>query len=313
MPDLNSLNALYQEYQNGDLGKRDLEGKIFRVILDNLQAFFLFNGDEEEGIDYLCWLYPRLSKAIHNYRDNGASFSTYISALVRCSTKEYQSRQMDHYITEYAAWTAQAMDLEVHGPAPEYLKEEEEEEEEKPVRPWKRPPFKARQVLLLMLRSYFFLSDDFIKRIAPFTGIEKEKLMEMIQKLRDRRSRKEENIRLFQERIATQFYRCIAWEKRLKYLPPDGARYKKVQAQLERARKRLEKMRERFTGIKLNATHRQIAEVTGISAGTVSSGLYKMKSYWKMNDGRRPVKKEAEGEREKEPDCPKSPPPGVFR
>jgi hypothetical protein len=308
MPDLSSLNALYQEYQNGDLGKRDLEGKIFRIILDNLQAFYLFKGNEEEGIDYLCWLYPRLSKAVHNYRDNGASFSTYISALVRCSTKEYQSRQMDHSITEYAAWAAHAMDLEVRSPAPEYPKVEEEEI---PLRHLKRPPMKARQVLLLMLRSYFFLSEDFIERAAPFTGVEKEKLLEMVQKLRDRRSLKEENIRLFQERIATQFYRCIAWEKRLKYLPPDGARYKKVQAQLERARKRLEKMRERFNSIKLNATHRQIAEVTGISAGTVSSGLYKMKSHWKINENGRPVKKEAVEEREKEAVCSKAPPPGT--
>ncbi|MDR3173568.1 MAG: hypothetical protein LBU19_04895 [Treponema sp.] len=293
MTDLNSLNTLYQEYQNGDLGKRDLEGKIFKVILDNLKTFRLFDGDEEESIDYLCWLYPRLNRAIHNYRDNGASFSTYISALVRCSTKEYQSRRIDHYITEYAAWTAHAVDLEVHSPIPEYLKEEEEE---MPTQPRKRSPLKARQILLLILRSYFFLSEDFIERLAPFAGVEKEKLLGMIKKLRDRRSRKEENIRMFQERISTQFYRCIAWEKRLKYLLPDSARYKKIQGQLERARKRLAKMRERFAGIKVDATHRQIAEVTGLSAGTVSSGLYKIKSYWKINQNKQPVKKETDEE-----------------
>ncbi|MDR0641006.1 MAG: hypothetical protein LBG07_00935 [Treponema sp.] len=282
MPDLSSLNVLYQGYQNGDLGKRDLEGKIFKVILDNLKDFHLFNGDEEEGIDYLCWLYPRLSRAIHNYRDSGAPFSVYISALVRCSIKEYQSRQMDHHITEYAAWSAHAVDFEVRSPDSEYL-----EEEEKPVPLPEPPPLKSRQLLLLILRSYFFLSEDFVERAAPFTGIEKEKLLEMIKKLRDRRSQKEENIRLFQERITTQFYRCLAWEKKLKYLLPESARYRKIQEQLERARKRLEKMRRRFTGIKLDATHKQIAEVTGISAGTVSSGLHRIKTYWQANQNSR--------------------------
>jgi DNA-directed RNA polymerase specialized sigma24 family protein len=295
MPDLSSLNALYREYQNGDLGKRDLEGKIFKVILDNLKDFYLFDGDEEEGIDYLCWLYPRLSRAIQNYRDNGAPFAAYISALVRYSIKEYQSRQTDHHITEYAAWTAQAIDFEVRSQDSEYP---EEEEEEKPVRLQRLPPLKSRQLLLLILRSYFFLSEDFIERAAPFTGVEKEKLQEMIKKLRDRRSQKEENIRLFRERITTQFYRCLTWEKRLKYLLPESARYKKIQDQLERARKRLEKMRRRFTGIKLDATHKQIAEVTGISAGTVSSGLSRIKSYWKINQNGRPVKKDNVEEQE---------------
>jgi hypothetical protein len=289
MPDINSLNALYQEYQNEDIDKRDLEGKIFRVILDNLKAFYLFNGDEEESIDYLCWLYPRLSRAVHNYRNNGTPFSAYISALVRCSTKEYQSRQIDHHITEYAAWAAHAVELEVHSPAPEYPNEEEEDEESSRFK--ELPALKSRQILLLILRSYFFLSENFIERAAPFTGIEKEKLLEMVRKLRNCRSRKEENIRLFQERIATQFYRCVAWERRLKYMLPGSARYKKIQTQLERARKRLKKMRERFSGIKLDATHKQIAEVAGLSAGTVSSSLYKIKSHWEINQNGQPVKK----------------------
>lgn len=297
MPDLSSINVLFQEYQNGDLGKRELEGKIFRVILDNLKAFYLFGGDEEEGIDYLCWLYPRLSKAVHNYRNTGTPFSTYISALIRCSIKEYQSRRIDHYITEYAAWAAHTVDFEVHSPEPAYPGDGEEEE--KPVRFRKLAPLKSRQVLLLILRSYFFLSEDFIERAAPFAGVKKEELLEMIKKLRDRRSRKEENIRLFQERITSQFYRCIAWEKRLKYLLPGSARYRKIQGQLERARKRLEKMRGRFAGMKVDATHKQIAEVSGLSAGTVSSGLYNIKSRWKTNQNGRPEKKDPVGEQKK--------------
>jgi hypothetical protein len=299
MTDLSSLNALYQKYQNGDLSKRDFEGEIFKVILDNLKSFYLFNGDEEEGVDYLCWLYPRLSKAVGNYRDSGAPFSSYIGALVRYSTKEYQSRQTDRYITEYAAWTAHATDLEVHNPAAEYLNGEEEEPAPIQRLPRRLSLLKSRQVLLLILRSYFFLSEDFIERIAPFTGLKKEKLMEMIRKLRERRSRKEEEIRQFQERITTQFYRCITWEKRLKYLMPDSARYRKIESQLERARKRLKRMRERFTGIKLDATHKQIAEVVGISAGTVSSSLFKIKSHWKINQDGQPVRIEKAEEEHK--------------
>jgi hypothetical protein len=280
MRNLASLNALYQEYQDGNLGRRDFEGEIFRALLENLPYFRLFDGDEEESIDYLCWLYPRLSKAVQNYRDNGAAFSTYISALVRCSTKEYRSRQIDHYITEYAAWTAYAQDLEVRSPNAEYLPTEDE----KTFPPFRELPLlKSRQILLLILRSYYFVSDDFIERIAPFAGVEKEKLAEMIEKLRNLRSGRDEEIRQFQERLATQFYRCVTWENRLKGLFPGSSRYDKIRGRLERAKKRLAGMRVRFAGLKVDATHRQIAEVLGLSAGTVSSSLFSLKARWETD------------------------------
>jgi hypothetical protein len=275
MRDLNSLNPLYRHYRAGKITKREFEGEIFKVILDNLKFFHLFAGDEEESIDYLCWLYPRLSRAIQNYRDTGSPFSVYISAMVRYSTREYRGRQVDHYITEYAAWTARAADLEVRSPEAEYLKSCDKETS---AGKRKRPRLRTRQILFLLLKSYYFVSEDFIERVAPFSGVKKEKLIRMVEKLRDSRSRKDEEIRLFQERITTQFYRRITWEKRLKSLLPGSARYERVQNQLERTRKRLEKMRGRFAAIKTNATYKQIAEVVGISPGTVASSLFLLKS-----------------------------------
>jgi hypothetical protein len=291
MQNLTSLNALYRDYKEGTLSKRDLEGKIFRTILENLQDFHLFDGDEEEGIEYLCWLYPRLSSAVQHYRENGATFSTYIGALIRYSLKEYRTNQVDRYITEYAAWAAHAADLEVHSPGIEYLKEEEEEEESEPIPVEVLPLLRSKQVLLLILKSYYFVSDDFVDKIVPFIGVEKEKLMEMLENLRKRRCRRDEEIHQFQERITAQFYRCLAWEKRLKGILPGSIHYERVQERLGQARKRLTKMRERFSSVKLDATHRQIAEVMGVATGTVSSGLAMLKSHWEMDKKGRPVRR----------------------
>jgi DNA-directed RNA polymerase specialized sigma subunit len=292
MQDLTSLNTLYAEYRQGDLSKRDLEGRMFEIILEHIRHFHLIEKSEEESADYLCWLYPRLSRAIQKYQNTGATFSTYIGALIRVSLKEYRNRQVTHYITEYAAWTARAADLEVHSPGVEYQgREEDEKWREKSFQPDLLPLLKSRQVLLLILKSYYFISEDFLDRIAPFTGVEKEKLMEMIEKLRVRRSRREEYVRLFQERITTQFYRCITGEKRLKTLVPGTSWYQKVQIQLDHSRKRLAGMRKRMAGLRMEATHRQIADVLGISAGTVSSSLYLLKSRWGMDEKGKPFKK----------------------
>jgi hypothetical protein len=290
MQDLTSLNSLYEEYQQGNLAKRDLEGKMFKIILENIQDFRFFNGNEEESIDYLCWLYPRLSRAVKNYQANGAVFSTYIGALIRYSLREYRSRRMDHYITEYAAWTARAADMEAHSQEPSYP-EIDREETEGPAQTTPLSLLKSRQVLLLILKSYYFLSEDFIDRIAPYTGLGTEKLRGLIEKLRIRRSQREEAFLLARERIATQFYRCITWEKRLKAMLPGSAYYGKIQNRLERARKRLVRMRKRFASFKIDATHQQIAELLGISPGTVSSSLYMLRSHWGIDKKGRPVKK----------------------
>jgi hypothetical protein len=289
MENCDDLDLLYQEYLGGAIDRRTLEGRMFSLILERARNYHWFDGNEEESVDYLCWIYPRLSKSIRHFKGNGAAFSTYVGALIRYSMKEYKSEQMDHYITEYAAWTTHNMDLEVR--SPEYSYPGPEEEDERP--PWMSSPslFKSRQILLLILKSYYFLSEDYIERIAPYTGVEPEVLRVMIEKLRIHRSEREEEIRLFQERITSQFYRCIAWEKRLKILLPESNRYEVVKSQLERARKRLAGMRQRFAKLRVDATHRQIAEVTGISTGTVSSSLSALMSQWGLDKQGRPVQK----------------------
>jgi DNA-directed RNA polymerase specialized sigma24 family protein len=283
MLELSSLNNLFTQYVKGILEKRDFEGLIFKTILQNSRYFYLFDGDEEETIDYLCWLYPRLSAAIKNYKETGASFSGYICALVRCSVKEYLSRRADHYITEYAAWTAQAVDMEARESEPEY-----------PENPEPKVILNPRQVLILLLKSYYFVSDDFLERIAPSIGVEKEKLKKMIEDLRKQRTQREEEIRILKERIHCQFYRCIAFEKRLHAVAQDSIYYEKMQTCLERARGRLAAMRKRLAGIRLDATNQQIAEVLGISKGTVASGLFALRSRLKINKEEAAAKTAAE-------------------
>jgi hypothetical protein len=289
MQDLSGLNSLYAEYRQGTLGKRELEEMMFKIMLKSVQDARIFDDDEEASIDYLCWLYPRLSRAIQNYRENGATFATYINALIRYSLREYRSRQYDHYLTEYAAWTAHTTDMEARSPGPPYPGIEEEELRSRPA---PRTVLKSRQVLMLILKSYYFMSEDLIDRIAPMTGLTAERLRKMIEKLRDRRSRREEDRRLTQERITTQFYRCIVWEKRLKAMLPGTVRYEQIQIQLGRARKRLAGMRKRLARIKVNASHRQVAEILGISVGAVGSSLSMLKSHWGLDAEGRPVRKD---------------------
>jgi hypothetical protein len=138
-----------------------------------------------------------------------------------------------------------------------------------------------KQVLALLLKSYHYLSDDFLQRAAPALGMDVDKLRGMVDEIRNHRLAEEEKIRMFRERVYCQFYRCIAFEKRLISLPPGSGMREKMRAKAERARKRLRSMRKTLAGMKVEASNWQIAHVMGVSKGTVDSNLYTLMSRYK--------------------------------
>jgi FixJ family two-component response regulator len=76
------------------------------------------------------------------------------------------------------------------------------------------------------------------------------------------------------------------YEKRLSYLPENSSACINMKLRLEKARKRLERMRNRLAGIRTDPTNRQVAEVIGVSKGSVDSGLHALKKKWNLSDGK---------------------------
>jgi cell division protein FtsB len=268
------LTELLNQYYLGTLDKKALEGLIFQFIQDNFELFRLYKWNKDDFMDFLCWFYSRISRAIDSYRDTGSSFDAYMVSLVRWSAKEYHALEMDHRIVEYACWKARALEMAVCDDEPVYL-------EPKPVF---EPVSNPRQVLVLLLKSYHFVSDDFLTRIAPAIGIPKEKLSQMIEALRKRRIQREEEIRTLQERVFSQYYRCISFEKRILVAPEGSARCDKMERRLVKAKKRLESMRKRLASLKTEASNRQVAKVLGIPKGTIDSTLYAIKARYKIDE-----------------------------
>jgi hypothetical protein len=228
------LTKLRDRYVLGTISKKELEGHIFKFILDNYQQFHPYGWNKEDYMDYICWLYPRISQGIENYRDTGSSFDAYINSMVRWCSKEYRAREADHQMTEYACWKAKAQDDAVCA-------------EEDAVYLEPEPVFDSvsnpRQILVLLLKSYHYMSADFLERISPVLNMDPKKLGELVDGLRKLRLEREEKIRLLQERIHSQFYRCIIFEKKLKTVSPNSGRHEKLQRCLVRGRKRLASMR----------------------------------------------------------------------
>jgi uncharacterized protein with von Willebrand factor type A (vWA) domain len=247
------------------LSKKDFEGCIFEYILKNPQRFYLFNWREDKRIDYLCWLYPRLSKAIDAYRDIGSSFEAYIGSLVHWSAREYRSQEANHEVTEYACWKARAEESELGEDEAPYLESE------------KRPRENPRHILVLLLKSYALVSDDFLEHIAKSIGMKAERLKALVSRIKEKRARRDEEIRWLRECIYSQYYRCISFEERLDAEAKGTARYEELEGKVERAKERMGRMRRRLASARTDASNRQVAEVLGIPKGTVDSNLHAIK------------------------------------
>jgi len=265
------LSVLYQSYVTGNLPKKDFEGRIFQYLLGNLERYRVLEGSQNRWNEFLSWLYPRLARAIDLYRDLGSSFDAYITGLVHGAAKEYRCREADHRMTEYACWQARAQELCVCESENDYPEPREAITIPSGIKP--------RQVLLLLLKSYYLASDELVNRVASTIGMKTEAVMKMIDELRKRRCEKETEILNLRDRLYCQYYRCLAYEKRMNAAQAETDYRKKMEGRYERARQRFHAMKKRLGRMRIDASNRMIAEVIGIPKGTVDSGLFAIKHY----------------------------------
>jgi hypothetical protein len=140
-----------------------------------------------------------------------------------------------------------------------------------------------RQLLILILKCYYYLSDDFIERAAPVVGLKSSELKLIVEKLRKQRILHDDKLHSLQERIYCQFYRCIILEKQLKNAPVNSIPAIRLKIRLERSRIRLEKMRKRLSKIRVYASNLEISRILGIPKGTIDSNLHALKSRWNID------------------------------
>ena len=279
--DQHYLNNLYLQYTSNIIERCEFEGLVFQYFLNNQDKTSLSRWKCDDYKDYLSWVYPRLHNTIDLYQDTGSSFDAYISSVIHHTAREYRVKLITNSVIEYAAWSVQIPDMYVYeeSPAYSYDKQEKVLSHIADFKGRKNP----KQLLALVLKCYYYVSDDFISRIADYTGIDSEKLKEMIEKLKVIREKKDNEIYFMKERIYCQYYRCIVYEKRLLYVAENSSAYMKLKYRLEKARRRLESMRKRVMGIRTDATNREVAGIIGISKGAVDASLHRLKNKWKEN------------------------------
>jgi len=274
-----TLNELYLSYIAQEINRPELEGEIYKFLVYNQDKTCISHWKHDEYEDFISWFYPRLQTAIDSYTETGSSFEAFIGKYILISAKEYHVSTVIKSITEYSAWSARVPDMYVYEESPVYIHTEREDLFTNLII-YKKGRKNTRRILALILKCYYYVSDDFAEKIAPVIGIDSAQLKEMLDKIRKTRQKKDDRIYYMKERVYRQFYRCIIYDKRLTIIKDNTSAYNKLKLRLDKARKRLEKMRNRIANIRTEATNKQVADVIGITKGTVDASLSRLKSKW---------------------------------
>jgi len=274
-----TLNKLYFEYLTGDLLRGDFEGLVYTHLFNNQEKTCLSHWKSDEYEDFISWFYPRLRKSIDLYQETGNSFEAFLAKYILISSKEYQARTVSNAITEYSTWNARIPEMYVHEEPPAYTHRHAEHIISQLITSRKGRK-NSKRVLALVIKCYYFVSEDFAEKIAKAIEINPKELIDMLDRIREIRRKKDDEIYFLKERIYRQFYRCAIYDKKLSLARYNTAAHEKTKLRLEKAKERLEKMRKRMINKRMEATNKQVAEVIGIKKGTVDSSLHQLKSRW---------------------------------
>ena len=265
-----TLSRLRDQYVNGYLTRKEFEERLVKTLYDNYQQFNLFKRDREIFIDYIGWLFPRLRKAIDAYQDMGSSFDAYICSYIRCSAKEFRLNESKPFVIEQACWEALAEapeedDLATWLEAPEALK------------PVKNP----QQMLILLLKFYYLISEEMVWSAAPALEISAKRLIGMLDNLGKLRLNKDDRFRKQEERMYSAFYWYMVYGKQLESLPEDSLYRKTLEQYAEKTWMRYQCFKQQLSRIKRQASNRQVAEVFDIPKGTVDATMSAIKRKFK--------------------------------
>jgi len=291
MADEKLLNRLFKDYRNNLIGRKDFEAKLYEHILKHPESVGLYGPQKEDYVELLCELYPRLSRSVDKYNPGRGSFSTYINNMVKFARKEYRLNRRMFQEREYIYMADDIQEKMLRENEPEfYLPELPQQlkntalDDNKNIRLGKinsKPAvFSRKQIMILILKSYYFLSESFINRIAARSGIDKTVIHLYVERLHLIRLKQEASLMKARQRHNLQRLRCIMFESRLRKYEKGTIQYRILSEKIRGKREKLKLYREKFRAMRREASNREIALALGISKGTVDSSMFYIKQKW---------------------------------
>lgn len=259
--------------------------------------------DEDARSEFVLWLYPQLERIVERFDPQKASYLTYVSVGVKyrylrfCAEKgraaEIRRAAEDEEMKLCDGWDEDEQ-CACEPPAAYTAGEEAGVAARVLERAGKSESAKrrmARDILLLALKSTFYLSEDLIEKVAVFCEIPREdleKLLETVRRDYGARQGAYEEMRL---RKHCYYIRAFNCSKKLYEinLPPgslDSEKARSVEKERDFCERQSARLSLRMEKMQRNPSNRYLAALLGMPRGSVNSALARIKKHlYLLEDG----------------------------
>jgi DNA-directed RNA polymerase specialized sigma24 family protein len=258
-----SLEDHFYAYKKGEMSKNHFVSLVFVHIQKNIRRY-LQRIDDEDAMDYLIWMYPRLNNAIDRYVFQNSSFEAYIATTVRLGIREYREQTKTRREMEFSYWEADCKEKDTLNRY-ENIQHEEDKAEVRYIRNKNR-----KKILILLLKCYRFLDDSYIRKAAGALGMSFDELLYYISMIKKKREERDAAISVLRDQMQGQFYRYLSYQNCL-VKADTKLKYHELQKRIQRHHKRLVNVRKRYWKAVKSPSNSEIAEVLGIAKGTVDT------------------------------------------
>jgi hypothetical protein len=269
------MALFYRHYVDGNLSRRELEANIFKHVLGSPNGCYglVFN-NQGDRIDFLCWFYPALRRAVDRYDSRFASFDAYIAVTLRYSFRYYKRHKWRRSVMEIDCWNASNDESYVCEPEISYEAGDGVHMD--------CSSDSQKHILLVLLKSFYYVSDSLVDKAAAAIGMSPEVLGGMVDMLRNLQIKKIEKLQKLSGTAHCLYYRCLNYEKKLSEKSENMNFNRLISRRLDKGRRRLENIRKRLKAMRIEATNSELSEVMGIPKGTIDSRWALIKNKQKL-------------------------------
>ena len=277
MNETNPVEGMLQQFKAGVWEQTEFEKRVLNYLLNNPHRFSLTTLKAGDRIDFIAFYFPRFRKAIEHYQDTGHSFDAYIHRSIQFALRDYKDEELMTHETEKRLWkqSETAHNLEMDADLVDDVDQTYDSESGSITI---RNP---RQVLVLALKSYRYISPDFSRRIAQALGINPGKLEAYFHEIKIKRAKIDERIDALQGAVQFCYIKKMRYVQQLSNRDLSDLERTKIEWCAAKNLQKLENLLIRLEKIKKSASNQLVAEVLHIPKGTVDANLFTLKQKWK--------------------------------
>lgn len=274
-----SLKDKVLQYQKTGEGLRE----IIIILSQRIYNFpkSRFGWKEDDCGEFFIYFYPRLIKAVKNFKDQGKPFEWYLNSLLRWQYKNFSQNKRKSEKSWVISADLDFWELPVEG----YRSENRETGRLDPQiaevlgfdHTGKIKKTCDRKAFLFWILKYVrFIDEQAIDRISEFTGYKREWLTDIIDELKIRLHPREQRLRKLKTRQNKAFYNTKLIEEEIR-VEMDQEKRKLLNSRLQKLKRTIRLAQDKIARIPLSPTNRDIGEVLDIPKGSVDTSLYWLK------------------------------------